>query len=55
MNLLVLAPDIQEAILCCSPVTVGKDPITERGVRTVNSELEWDKQRLLYNSMRRSM
>lgn len=55
MNLLVLAPDIQEQILCWPPVTSGKDPISERGLRAVTTELDWLRQRLLYNAMRRSM
>jgi len=32
MNLLVLAPDIQEAILFLPSVTSGKDPVSEWGV-----------------------
>ena len=47
MNLLVLAPDIQEQILCWPPVTNGKDPISERGLRSVVVELDWKKQRQL--------
>ncbi len=31
MNLLVLAPDIQEQILCWPAITQGKDPVSERG------------------------
>lgn len=48
MNLLSLAPDIQEAILCWPPVTSGKDPISERGLRMVVAELEWGRQRELW-------
>ena len=44
MNLLGLAPDIQEAILCWPAVQGGKDPISERGVRAVVAELEWQTQ-----------
>lgn len=45
MNLLNLAPDIQEAILFL-PVTVeGCDPIGERDLRPVATESSWDKQR----------
>jgi hypothetical protein len=43
MNLLNLAPDIQEQILCWPPVTDGKDPISERGIRNVVTELDWKK------------
>lgn len=49
MNLLVLAPDIQEQILCWSPVTSGKDPISERGLRSVVAELDWELQRSEWN------
>lgn len=55
MNLLTLAPDIQEAILFLSPVEGGKDAITERELRHVVAEVEWTTQRAIYISMRRSM
>ncbi|MDB5335001.1 MAG: hypothetical protein JWN70_620 [Planctomycetaceae bacterium] len=48
MNLLSLAPDIQEQILCWSPVTEGKDPISERGLRAMTAALEWRKQHVLW-------
>lgn len=47
MNLLSLAPDLQEAILFLPPVTSGKDPVSERGLREVVAELVWSKQRKL--------
>ncbi len=47
MNLLVLAPDIQEQLLCWPAITKGKDPISERGLRVAVAELEWRKQRQL--------
>ena len=43
-NLLLLAPEIQEAILSLSPITEGRDPITERQLRPVAAEPEWNKQ-----------
>lgn len=49
MNLLVLAPDIQEQILCWPPVTSGKDPISERQLRVVVGELDWRKQQVLWH------
>lgn len=55
MNLLVLAPDLQETILCWPPVTSGKDPISERGLRAVVAELEWRRQRSRWDSILRSM
>ena len=40
VNLLGLAPDLQEAILFLPPVTSGKDPVSERGLRAVVAEVD---------------
>jgi hypothetical protein len=48
MNLLNLAPDIQEAILCSPPVVEGYDPLTERQLRPLVAELDWRKQRIMW-------
>lgn len=53
MNLLHLAPDIQEAVLHLPPVTNGRDPITEHDLRVVTSKVEWQTQRQLWQSLRR--
>lgn len=45
MNLLHLAPDIQEAILFLPRVEEGRDPITERDLRPVTAIVDWRKQR----------
>lgn len=45
MNLLHLAPDIQEAILFLPRVEQGRDPITERDLRPVAALPDWRKQR----------
>lgn len=45
MDLLMLAPDIQEALLFLPPVHKGRDPITERDVRKILTEMDWDPQR----------
>ena len=45
MNLLHLAPDIQETLLLLPPVEKGRDPMTERDLRAVTSEVDWRKQR----------
>jgi hypothetical protein len=50
MNLLNLAPDIQEAILFLPRVERGKDSVTERELRTLLCELDWKRQRKAYNS-----
>jgi len=45
MNLLHLAPDIQEAVLCLPRVTEGRDPITERDLRPIAAIVVWQEQR----------
>jgi hypothetical protein len=45
MNLLNLAPDIQEAILFLPPVEEGRDPITERHLRPIAAISDWRVQR----------
>ena len=49
MNLLLLAPEIQEAILDMPPVTTGRDPVTERTLRPIVAKAEWTKQGRLWN------
>lgn len=44
-NLVLLAPKIQEEILDLPPVTRGRDRITERHLRVIISDEEWDRQR----------
>jgi hypothetical protein len=53
MSLVHLAPDIQEAILFLPRVTSGKDPITERDLRSVVAIPEWAKQRRVWNDIQR--
>lgn len=48
MNLLHLAPDLQEAILHLSAVRGGRDPITEHDLRPIAAEVDWDMQRRLW-------
>lgn len=45
MNLLNLAPDLQEQILFLPAVEHGRDPIKEWQVRPVAAELRWAEQR----------
>ena len=45
MNLLNLAPDIQEALLSLSPVETGRDVVTERDLRPIAAIPDWRKQR----------
>lgn len=44
MDLLLLAPDIQEEILALPAVEVGHDPIHERHLRAIAAVLDWGKQ-----------
>ena len=50
MNLLHLAPDIQEAILLLPKVESGRDPITERDLRSIVAVSDWRKQRKTWAS-----
>jgi hypothetical protein len=49
VSLTLLAPAIQEAILAMPPVTAGRDPITERALRTIVAEPAWDYQVASWN------
>ena len=51
MNLLHLAPDIQEEILLMAPVEEGRDPITERELRRVTGSIDWINQRRLWSTL----
>lgn len=52
MNLLHLAPDIQEEILHLPPVAKGRDPITEHDLRPTAGLLHWDAQRATWAMIR---
>ena len=54
MNLLHLAPDIQEALLLLPEVSDGRDPIRERMVRPIAAVMDWRKQRKIWQKMRTS-
>ena len=45
MNLLLLAPDIQEAVLFLPRTIKGYDPFTEHHVREIAREVDWREQR----------
>jgi hypothetical protein len=44
MNLLHLAPDIQDELLNLPPVQAGEDPITERDLRPITALRSWAAQ-----------
>ena len=51
MNLLHLAPDIQEAILFLPRTHRGRDPIREIMVRPIAAVLDWRKQRRMWKEL----
>jgi hypothetical protein len=48
MNLLNLAPDIQEEILFLPKTIAGRDPLSERNIRRVTAIVHWNRQRKLW-------
>ena len=51
MNLLLLAPTIQEAILDLPPVTNGREPVSERQLRQIVAEADWNQQTELWKTL----
>ena len=51
MNLLHLAPDLQEAILFLPPVLKGRDPIHLENLQALIALLDWQNQRRRWNEM----
>ena len=51
MNLLQLAPDIQETILFLPPMAKGDDPIREHMLRPIAAELYWPDQRRMWKEL----
>ena len=54
MNLLNLAPDIQEALLFLPRVERGKDPVTERDLRSIVAVTDWTTQRRMWHAFDQS-
>lgn len=52
MNLLLLAPDIQEAVLNLPTVERGREPIVETHLRSIAAEPGWKRQRQLWNTVK---
>lgn len=48
MNLALLAPDIQEALLCMPREFVGRSKINEKMLRPMTAEMDWDRQREIW-------
>lgn len=55
MNLLHLAPDIQEDILHLPSVATGRDPISERHVRAMTGQYSWLTQRCMWAAIQREV
>ena len=53
MNLLHLAPDLQERILSLPRVQQGRDPISERDLRPIAAIVDWRKQRCMWRDLDR--
>ena len=51
MNLLSLAPDIQEAILFIPATERGRESITERDLRPIAATADWQKQRKVWSKL----
>jgi hypothetical protein len=49
MNLLALAPDIQEALLHLPEVLRGRNEVTERNLRSISALTDWSTQRRLWH------
>jgi hypothetical protein len=45
MDMLCLAPDIQEALLFLPRTQSGRDPVTEHDLRPIAAIADWDRQR----------
>lgn len=51
MNLLHLAPDIQQQVLFLPEIKTGRDPITERDVRPITREYDWQIQHRMWSQL----
>lgn len=54
-NLTLLAADIQEAILFLPAVQQGPDPVTDRDLRPLVAEPDWQKQRQMWARLNRKL
>jgi len=51
LNLLHLAPDIQERLLFLPAIEKGRDPISEKQLRRLASEFDWKRQRRAFEPL----
>jgi len=55
MNLLHLAPDIQEELLFLPLIDRGRDALLERHLRPIMAESDWRKQRKMWRELRQAL
>jgi len=55
MNLNLLAPDIQEELLHLPPTETGREPIHEKSLRPITAELDWNRQRAMWASLKQQI
>ena len=55
MNLLHLAPDIQDELLFLPQTAAGRDPIHEKLLRPIAAELDWGRQRGIWSNFASKM
>lgn len=55
MNLLSLAPDIQEELLFLPRVQQGYDPIHLKQLQPIAGALDWARQRMMWKSLERNI
>ena len=55
MNLLLLAPDIQEAILNLPKLTSGHESTTIRNLQSIALESDWTTQRVMWTNLNREI
>jgi len=54
MDLLNLAPEIQEELLFLPRTIEGRDPVTERQLRGIVAEVDWSRQMEVWEARSRS-
>lgn len=55
MDLLQLAPDIQEEILCLPATVAERDSVAERSIRSITAVPDWRKQRKAWRQLRETL
>ena len=51
LNLLSLAPDIQERLLFLARAEKGRDAISEKQIRSLAAEYDWERQRRAFEQL----